>query len=451
MFRLYNQAPGAGISYQPVNSFDWKVLDDNDKLMFKYLVNLYRALNDSYFDFDKVKNVLDALKEFDEREKINYLDYLLHPEANKGCKIPSAIPVPSTAFQMHNTISLTTNNKGNLAFIFNPFFLANADSKVEIQRDGFTYTSDYLSTFWYNNDNSLDGSSASDFFKSANLGQTIPPVYSSYRIVSGSIIVKYIGRMDIASGVVGGSIIYDDKLRVGGSLTNSTEPTVHLNLFNPELAKYGNFDLAMDSFYHVENLSIEGTREIYFPIDPSFEDYTVLYNKNSAYETDELGRFAGKIESMPNDYKKGFNFFFYALGCPAESTCFKIDIYVNYECLPDAKFLNYMPTATMSNNITPGDKNKMIQIAQRKPITKVNEFTPTPSGSSFWDKVKKKLGNIVGGIKTISDSGLVDAVIPGFKTGISIANSLLNDSNVETSTQSSSNAGPAPPANMETD
>ena len=67
------------------------------------------------------------------------------------------------------------------------------------------FTPEFFTTFAYNNNDSLTSNSSDSNFSILNIGQGIPPVYDQFRLVSASlIVVKYIGRMNITSGVIGG-------------------------------------------------------------------------------------------------------------------------------------------------------------------------------------------------------------------------------------------------------
>ena len=70
-----------------------------------------------------------------------------------------------------------------------------------MENDDITYIPNYFSTFYVNNNDDLTGSKTNEGkFLAYPVGQGIPNVYDQYRLVSASIIVKYIGRMDITSG-----------------------------------------------------------------------------------------------------------------------------------------------------------------------------------------------------------------------------------------------------------
>ena len=62
----------------------------------------------------------------------------------------------------------------------------------------------------------LTGTQPNNNFRPININQCIPDVYDQYRLVSASIVVKYIGRLDIVSGVIGGAIIFDENSVLNG-------------------------------------------------------------------------------------------------------------------------------------------------------------------------------------------------------------------------------------------
>ena len=118
---------------------------------------------------------------------------------------------------------------------------------------------------------------------------------------------------------------------------------------------------------------LDGLRQLYFPIDNSYEEYTKLVG-TSQVTTSQVGvNFAAQIKDT-DLYKAGFNQFVYVLGAPPSSSCFKIDIYCNFECLPNAEFLNYMPTSTCLYSISNQEKKEIIDTIQKTPIMKGNEF-----------------------------------------------------------------------------
>ena len=353
------------------------LMDDYDKKMISYIVELNNAMGKEIINVDKFENVLEALQHLNAENEYEYLNSLLHPEKCKGVKIPSPIPVPSCAFQLHNTVTLTTNASGNLCFLFNPFYLYD---KNILNQNVFSVTPNsgveqvgafnYCTSLFVNQAATLDGFTPNaGAWVPLNIGQGIPNVYNQYRLVSASLIVRYIGRMDITSGVIGGAIIYDESIYPGG-LMNYTVDTQNYSFYSrpPGLLKYSNFDLAMDSFYHQERNCIQGLREIYFPLDNTYEEYQKMDTPSDARNLNQVATFNdGSTSGLPSvpvfvNSKKGFQKMVYVLGAPPNSSCFKVDIYCNFETLPNAEFLNYMPISLSPSHISPEVKKQSILI-----------------------------------------------------------------------------------------
>ena len=404
-----------------------KMIDDYDSNMLKYIGRLYEAINGDKMDFDRIKNAVDALQQFNTKQEYNYLNNLLHPEKCKAVKIPSPVPVPSCSFQLHNCVTLSTNSSGNIGIIFNPFFLASSNALKTYDvaagngEEATTCTAQSFTTLFVNNADSLTGANNNIEWRPVNIGQVIPGVYDQYRLVSASLVVKYIGRLDIVSGVIGGAIIFDENPHIGGTYVQELAPAVDFD--GSSFSKYGNFDLAMDSFYHQENLTLEGVRELYFPIDNSFEEYVRVTDGS------HLSMVNGDNVSVTSDqdyYKSGFNWFVYALGAPANSACFKVDIYCNFECLPNASFLNYLPLTMNPMGVSSQEKRRANMIVQQKPVMKLNEegVTKITTMPSIWEKLKNKFSNKLPGIGKLIANGII-SMVPGLKSGLGIAGTLL--------------------------
>ena len=407
------------------------MINKYDKDMLITIANLYKSINGENLDLENITKAADALLKYNTKSEYNYLNYLLYPEKCKNVRIPSPIPVPSCSFQLHNCVTLSTNQLGNLAFVFNPFFLGNqndldAFKNKPIPTDPNTTVYDnfnWLSTFFVNNHETLTGYESNNAFAPVNIGQMIPNVYDQYRLVSASLVVKYIGRFDIVSGVIGGAIIYDDTKRIGTNYYEIAGGVRRMSATgNTDYAKYGNFDLAMDSFYRQENLCLEGLRELYFPLDNSYEEYTKLVG-TSALTEEYNGTLTFSIKDS-DLYKSGFNQFVYVLGAPPSSSCFKVDIYCNFECLPNASFLNYLPLSTTPGTISNYDKKTTIGIVQQKPImtTKDNEAAPVVM-QSIYNKLEDKFKG-----QPVSMNKLLQSV-PLLKSGLVLAGNLMNMAN----------------------
>lgn len=426
-----------------------KKIDESDKQMLGYVARLYEALNGEKLDFTKINNAVDALQAYNSKNEYRYLNNLLHPEKCKGVKIPSQIPVPSCSFQLHNCITVRTNSLGNLAIMFNPFFLGKfpdaLGDKIPAGQVHVTNTNDlysfsagynFLTSFFINNDDSLTGNAPNTNWSNVNIGQLIPAVYDQYRLVSASVVVKYIGRLDYTSGVIGGSVVFDESTQVGGRFFTESQREaggdVTRGVFNnvPEfLYKYGNFDLAMDAFYHQENLCLQGMRCLYFPVDPSYEEYTRLMNANLIQVSGKYGDLDSFKAVSTEDYlKNGFNNFIYVMGAPANTACFKIDIYCNFECLPSSSFLNYLPLSMSTDFISGEQKRRAALIVQQTPIGKAedeNKDAPPAGGESpgILQTLKKKFMDGMPNILKSAGNLLIQS-IPGLELGRALANSM---------------------------
>lgn len=422
------------IPFKKLDDTNIKIIADYDKNMLNYIGRLYKDLNGDTVDIDELENIVDVLASYKSKRERTYLDNLIHPEKAKGCKIPSPIPVPSTSFQLHNSVTLSTNSKGNLVFVFNPFYLYNLNDLGAIQdtdeSQNWKYTPNFFTSFLFCHDEELTGSKR-ETFRPYNIGQGIPNVYDQYRLVSASLIVKYIGRMDITSGVIGGAVVFDENQQVGstGTLTDGVQSLDTFSICD-WCGKYGNFDLAMDSFYHQENLCIEGLRMLYFPIDNTFEEYTKLAGSSvsNIKPAGAIGYEGGAFLNQIKDYNKsGFNWMVYVLGAPPTSSCFKVDFYLNFECLPNASFLNYMPITPSCGYVSSQEKKESITIVQQKPIMKSTETITIKNNNkeSAWKKLKKAFQGALPSIGKLITKGLIEA-IPYMKPGLALANTLLS-------------------------
>lgn len=296
------------------------IIDESEKAFLRYLVEMYKSLTGERVDLNQFKNAFEALEALKRSEEKEYLNALLRPERCRGAKIPSVMPIPSSPFQLKSSFYVQTNSSGNACIAINPYYLTDGN----------------LSTVFVNNNTALSGLGlTNNMFLAHNAGQQIPTgVYHQYRLVSASVICKYVGRLDIVQGLIGGAIVYDKQIvptAIGSPLA--------------ALDKYSDFNVSRDAFFQQEYYSIQGMRELYFPLDNSFEEYQSL-----------------------NNSKDGFMFLIYIQNAPPSTASFKIDLFFNYECLPDVRFLNYIPTSI--SNVSPVTKDEAYKIVKQNPITK---------------------------------------------------------------------------------
>ena len=411
-----------------------KSIDDSDMILITKLNNLRTSLNSDEINVKSVNQQIKDIAKYDQIQNFDYLSNMLRPEKARGSKIPSQIPIPSCSFQLHNSIALKTNSSGNLAFIMNPFFLADKSALGQLVDgpENHVYMTKFLSSAWVNNDDSLTGASANDKWVPVDFGQVIPSVYNQYRLVSASLVVKYIGRLDNVQGMIGGAIIYNNAITFGGKLYDSQSAEGEYDPNNDgtftvleELSKYGNFDLAQDSFYHSENMTLEGVRALYFPIDNSYEEYVNCISKTTGVGVNDLGDDKFEFQATKEILRGGFQWFFYATNAPPSTSCFRFDIYCNFECLPNAEFLNYMPISLYISPVSDEEKKRAIMILQSRPIMKQSENTyDSAMPPNLFRKMIKKFDNGLPGFDKLKSWGLITAV-PGLKSGLALAGNMI--------------------------
>ena len=447
-----------------------EMINKYDKDMLIRLGQLYTSLTGEKLDLNNTANIIDGLLKYNTKSEYNYLNNLLFPEKCKNVKIPSPIPVPSCSFQLHNCVTLTPNAQGNIAILFNPYYLVNenfimsqnsANGSVNgaitanggyigndssIATDGQYYFSPCMtSSLLVNNDPTLNGTESNNHFIPININQVIPDVYDQYRLVSASLVIKYIGRLDIVSGVIGGAIVFDEQPSFTGAIRGISgdgtskvleqlETAIPGYTDTSTYAKYGNFDLAMDSFYHQENNCLEGIRMLYFPIDNSYEEYCKLIGIDSINNiaVNNVSSLTTEINLDPDNFKSGFKFFIYTLGAP-NNTCLKLDIYCNYECLPNAKFLNYMPTSVSTYGLNSKEKKEILDIVQTKPIMRSGEILDIKSPDvlgfkEYMRDMAKRFKNGLPGAQKLLGMGL-EYLIPKLKPAMSLVGTMINTQN----------------------
>lgn len=414
-------------------------LDNDDLVIITKLYNLKNALSGDKINMSSVKRDIEELSTFNKINNYNYLRNLMCPERSRGSKLPSQIPVPSCSFQMKNSITLTTNSTGNLAFFMNPFFLANetvigTPSVIPgVETGGDRWFAGFASSAWVNQNSSLNGTSANSNWVPVNLGQTLPPVYDQYRVVSASLSVKYIGRLDAVQGEVGGAIFCEDINTFGGQ--NATDEALTPgNITTTKargLSKFGIFDYAEDAVYSKRNSTLDGVRLLYFPLDNTYEEFAKVASTNDI-EIDRDSTTDAQEWIQVGKKQNGFNWFFWCSGGPISSSCFRVDICINFECLPSASFLNYIPVTISSCFLLPEEKKRAILYIQDHAIDKNSGSSEDIDVPDVYLKLIKKFKNGLPGFDRLRAMGILQASLPSlysnyYYTGNAIASQMNID------------------------
>ena len=350
---------------------------NNNIFIIEKLNNLKNSLDQENLNLRNIKRQIEELSEYDNTKNYEYLKSLLEPINKKGVKIPSNKPIPTCTFQLHNFLTFRTSTKGNDVFCLNPLFLSNDSWRgKEYTVNGLTFNIANNANnglyFFNNNNNYLDGKQRiAGWYFASTFSQTIPDVYAKYRVVSACLTVRYIGQLDEVSGVIGGGINYNKNnylgTRVVGNFGGSG--VEEWGTRNPVCADFGNFELIRDSFYFQENNCLEGLKMLYFPLDNSFQEFRKVFD----CERFDFEMFPGEgpVIKIPDTYfQPGFNWYVYVLGAPVTTTHnFRLDWYINYECIPKAEFLNYIPMSIDIYNITKEMREKIIEEVRENAIT----------------------------------------------------------------------------------
>ena len=316
------------------------------------------SLNLDILNLRDIQRQINEIQNFKEEQNYDYLQGLLCPEKSQGIRIPSQVPQPTSCFQWKSSFMLTTNQKGCLFFYYNPFFLYDestigkvVSARTPIGTTARYYLAQYLTSFWFANSGLIDGIYKTDFILSGiDIKQGVPNLYGTYRLVSASLVMKYIGVMEEAQGVVGGGIDFMDFNLIGGKqyYINNNQPydpshnSISFEATDPNYFTF--FDNIRHLTYSTENNVLEGLRLLYFPIDNKSDQFIKIFNGDGA-----TGFFDAKtrFSLIPpiDQYKPGFNWVGYVQNGPPSSK-YKLDIVCNYEAVPRAEYLNYIPIST---------------------------------------------------------------------------------------------------------
>ena len=294
-----------------------------------------------------------------------YINTLLNPKKTKGSKIPTRNFTPTCSFQLHYQYNVPVDGKGFCGLCFNPFFLSDDSIKDYKGNINFPegenikgYEIRRMSTFFVKCERI--GHSEWTY---AYIGQTIPALYSSYRLVSAEINFKYIGDISRATGYICGAVINDDDKIVGSNITLKY-PQYNINTSTEDfiLDKY-NENTIKNSYYYIENKIIDGFRMIYYPLDNSYEEFVKVY-KGPGLRVDKWINSNRYSISLSDEYfKSGFKWIIFLNGIDRYSIgSVLMEIHCNYECIPDLKYINYLPMSIIVSCYIPKNiKEKIIE------------------------------------------------------------------------------------------
>ena len=361
-----------------------------DNPIFKKLDLLKNLLNRNTLNLQSIYYTINEMRTKNYKMKMDYLEDLLHPETRRGVRIPSENPVPTCTFNLTTRVIMTPNPYGNLYVWINPYFLTTSKSdglqypysyvSNNVQYNRRLFTKDY-SGFSFNNQVALDGQYEVAEMYSKEIGMKIEDVYTSYRLVSGSVQVRYIKDLASASGVMGGAVINNEtqciscKYYIESNQSADYDPSrVFYSSGMTPAYQYSKFDTIRHCIGSKENTILEGLRLLYYPIDNSFDEFVPIYSGGYT-EPKQIDKWTIKPNVMVNEYgiKTGFNWAIYVEGASDEPNSIYMDLNLNFECIPKPEYLDYFPVGVCTSALSIQEKKEIFDIVKSNSISKINK------------------------------------------------------------------------------
>jgi hypothetical protein len=292
--------PFAGREQSYNKEFYNVLLKQFDKTFLSKIVDMHNALGKHRVDLNEIENLLEFFEHYRSELRMHYLYSLIFPERSKNVRIPTKFPIPSFTFLQKSNFTITANGSGNFYLQWVPQTLLSS-----------AYTTANNGNCLLNTSSAITGSAAdttttnytsitSDRLLNATLIQ-------AYRLVSASLIVKYVGSVDAHSGILGGGvdISYIDSLL-------------------PDTAS-GVFNVIDDKIWSIQSNPYEGLRLIYFPKD--FGDLNFI---------------RPDVGTQSNGLSTCVRLLVYGQNIPAGATI-RVELFRNFEAIPypgNADFFN---------------------------------------------------------------------------------------------------------------
>lgn len=343
-----------------------------DAKILNWLVDMHTTLNKDKIDLRQLDNLIKILQHYNEDAKEEYINTLLYPETVIGRKIPTLFPIPSTTFQMHLvSANINIGNTGAFGWTWNPFFLADS-------------TPAQATSFFVNTLTDGAGAAANNFNPVGIQMNQIPPnIYGNYRLVSASVVVSYVGRMDVVSGVLG--------IGIGLNNTGVAQPVAVGGAADVASQVFANF-IQVDNLYFSERTqAANGVRAIYFPMDDKYTNFYPLYT------TAQPGGAGGPGAALAATYASGFYFAGYGQGLQVQANSIRFDFYLNFETVVSPAFNNFIPQTT-------GNAQNINVIQTASDVINSSPSLVVKAGSDIPGKSDDNIGSMGTLTKLVKDS-----------------------------------------------
>lgn len=334
---------------------------------------------------------IKEIKTIKELENYNYLENLLHPETRRDVRVPSIVPIPSCTYKIDNQVIVNTNYRGCLLIRYNPWFLIDDMKGQYIEgKVGPTYYRmiNVLSSLLYFREGSMTGETTYSppryevvgRFKPCDIGQALKPgVFAKYRLVSASMEVTYVDRVQTSQGIFGGAVVYDEDRSFTGDFHASATfpaPQVETNLY--DFVVYGNQYTLFDNIRHqqgyTESSCLGGLRFVYGPYDNSCEEFlpTHIEKEELIWDNNLADGLYNPHYLMPKGKANCKCFWYvYAYGFPSNSKV-AIKVSSNFECLPTPEYAQYLSPIKLCYGLTDLQKKLVYDELRKHMITCLN-------------------------------------------------------------------------------
>ena len=352
---------------------------------------LNNLLNNDILNINLIKEQINKFTDFDEKQKEEYLNTLLFPEKQfMNAKIPTKIQIPTCSIQRRNKTFITVGEYGSSIIKLNPFFLycpealeKNVEGYIPfddydpIPDEIYVFRAKYLTSLCQLN---VDTTAESDRqWDPIDFDQMLPDsLYDMYRLVSASAKLTFIGPIEDAEGIVGGSIILSKNRMLNGWGTEYwvfEEDEYEMELEEKQLFTRYKEESSLRNIsntnYNKEFKALEGIRMIYFPVDSSFENFYKVIDGTNFKQKKPIIDYQLPEITADGVLKDEFNWYFYIQNSRPNVQHFRLDMCCNFECILKQEAENFLSPEMKYNYLGINDKNEIYKEVQKSCITKV--------------------------------------------------------------------------------
>lgn len=356
---IYNPYQSKNISVSPI---DFNNLSKFEKGVIKTIAEIYGIISDpdQNISYNTLMDIMERWARDKGSSEKDYLLSLLFPERVKNANIIYPFPIPTYTYVQKFQFPITPNTNG--AFLIQavcPFMVDSTQTSSNI----------YINTNAALNGTSIDSVSA--HYVPQTITNVVPNQFQAYTLQCAKLSVRYVGRLDIASGYLGGSYFL--------SVANEAAPDTNASLFN----------YIDDSINAVIVDKSEGLNVVYFPPDYSYLNFFQVNRDNVASNTMSTNvRLCIYGNSLPGPNIDG--------GVNNNMNAIMATWVVVWSVLPSPQFADLLPL------------NYDIQV-DNKPFTDTAKFIPASGLTTFKNTEESEIHKMLTTLpKNVIDNAIKD-------------------------------------------